>query len=115
MGATARMQYHELRVNHRFSDFEDPAERSGVLYGNEVRSESAQAGESLRERGATLSAEAAVRYVAPRRRRTKSASPRLRLEILRNELTSSRSRKSSGPHVDLGCESLLRIAGLALS
>src|SRR5260370_40263911 len=56
-------------------------------------------------RGATLSAEAAARHVAPRRRRTKSAPVRPRLEIFRNELTSSRSRKSSCPHVDLRYES----------
>jgi hypothetical protein len=41
MGATARMQYRDLRVNHSFSDFEDSAARIGVLYGNVVCSESA--------------------------------------------------------------------------
>jgi len=46
MGTTARMQYRELRVNHTFSDFEQPAEHIGVLSGNEVRSKSDQTGES---------------------------------------------------------------------
>ena len=55
-------------------------------------------------RGVTLSAGAAARDAAPRRRRTKSAFLRPRLEIFRNVLTSSRSSKSSGPHVDLRCE-----------
>jgi hypothetical protein len=44
MGATARMQHRDLRVNHSFSDFEDPAGRIGVLYGNEVCSASARHG-----------------------------------------------------------------------
>jgi hypothetical protein len=44
MGATARMQYRDLRVNHSFSDFVDPAGHIGVLYGNEVCSESARHG-----------------------------------------------------------------------
>ena len=43
-GASARMQYCDLRVNHSFSDFEDQAGRIGVLYGNEVCSESARHG-----------------------------------------------------------------------
>jgi hypothetical protein len=43
-GASARMQYRDLRVNHSFSDFEDPTERIGVLHGNEVCLESARHG-----------------------------------------------------------------------
>jgi hypothetical protein len=38
------MQYRDLRVNHSFSDFEDPPERIGVLYWNELCSESARHG-----------------------------------------------------------------------
>jgi hypothetical protein len=72
MGATARMQHRDLRVNHSFSDFEDPAGRIGVLYGNEVCSASARHG---------------------------AAKQSLQLCVcgwnFRNELTSSRSLRAS--------------------
>ena len=73
MGATARMQYCDLRVNHSFSDFEDQAGRIGVLYGNEVCSESARHG------AAKQSLQLCV----------------CGLEIFRNELTSSRSLRAA--------------------
>ena len=73
MGATARMQYRDLRVNHSFSDFEDQAGRIGVLYGNEVCSESARRG------AAKQSLQLCV----------------CGLEIFRNELTSSRSLRAA--------------------
>jgi len=47
MGATVRMQYHEFRVNHGFSDFGQPAEPIGVFNGNEVFPQPAQTGERL--------------------------------------------------------------------